>query len=155
MFKLLPILILGMIAAEIIVFVAAVQFFGGLAVLAATLATAVAGGLLLRRQGLKALASLGSRPGGRPTTYEAIVRGTWLALAGLLLIFPGFIADALGILLIIRPVQKALTKRAGQWFAARPSPHATRPGWSENGPVIEGEAVEVTSEPDGKPPLIR
>lgn len=149
-------MILGIIAAEIVVFVAAVQLFGGLAVLLATFGTAIAGGWLLRRQGLRALSSLGPRRSGEPaTSYEAIVSGTWLALAGLLLIFPGFLADTAGILLIIRPVREFLTNRASKWFSVQSHPTARGPGWDKNGPLIEGEAVEVRDKPDDKTTLIR
>jgi UPF0716 protein FxsA len=156
LFRLLPLLIFVIIAAEIVVFVAAIELFGGLAVLVATFATGIAGSLLLRRQGLKALSSLDPRrPRDQTSTLEAIVSGAWLALAGLLLIFPGFIADALGILLILPPIRQFLTKWSGKWFSMHPSPDAAGSGWSRSGPVIEGEAVEVPDEPREKRPLIQ
>jgi len=154
--KFLPALVLGIIGAEIAVFVAALQLFGGLAVLSAMLITGVAGTFLLRRQGLKALSSLGLRQvRSQAGSIDALVNGTWLALAGLLLVFPGFIADALGILLVIPPVRRLLTKRAGKWLSMHSSFHATGPNWTTSGPVIEGTAVEMPDEPPDRRPSIQ
>jgi UPF0716 protein FxsA len=159
LFKFLPVLFLGIIGAEIAVFVAAIQLFGGLAVLSAMLITGIAGTLLLRRQGLKALSSLRSgQLVGEARSIDMMISGTWLALAGLLLVFPGFIADALGILLVIPPIRRFLTKRAGTWFSVRSNSYTTGPAWSKSGQVIEGIAVETPDEPQNerdKKPLIR
>jgi UPF0716 protein FxsA len=155
LFRYLPALILAFVVAEIVVFVAAIELFGGLAVLAAILVTGIAGSALLKRQGLKALSSLGSRPaGGQPNGFEAVFGGAWLALAGLLLIFPGFLADIAGLMLMIPPVRRYLTKRAGKWISIQPNPYATGARWGGPGPMIEGEAVEVPEEPEQRP-LIR
>ena len=82
----------------------------GLVVLAA-----VAGAGLMRAQGAQALvrlqAGLASGGGG----VEPVADRALLALAGLLLLVPGFFTDALGLSLLVPPLRRALIR----WGAAR------------------------------------
>ncbi len=58
--------------------------------------------------------------------------------AGVLLIIPGFITDAVGLILLLPPLRR--------WLAGRLTGTTTVPATSRGGPVIEGEAVETTDE---------
>ncbi len=115
------VILIGVLAlpfAEIAVFVAVASAIGFLAAFLALLAASAAGIALLARAGrnlLKATAkALAERNVAR---FEIDPSGFLTVLAGLLLAMPGFITGAIGLLLLIGPVQRslaaALTTRAG------------------------------------------
>lgn len=127
---LLPLLILAWPLAEIATFVVVGSHIGVLATIALVIATSIAGGMLMRVQGLGALRRIqevterGELPG------REMVHGVMILLAGLLLLLPGFLTDILGILLFIPPIRDAVwrvlrsrvhvvTTRAGFRGAAR------------------------------------
>lgn len=97
-FLLLPLL-------EIATFILVGQAIGLLPTLALVVLAAIAGGLLLRQQGLSALARMrdnvnaGTIPGR--TLFDAMLIG----LAAVLLVLPGFLSDAAALLLLVPPVR--------------------------------------------------
>ena len=98
--------------AEIYVLLKAGGSFGVLPVIAACVATALAGGVLLRLQGLAAInkAQRTVRDGGVPV--EAVVDGVFLAMAAPLLMTPGFITDLIGFLFLTPPFRHWAARRA-------------------------------------------
>ena len=75
------------------------------------IATGAAGAWLSRREGLKSwLAVQGDLAAGRVPGTE-LVHGVLILLAGVVLITPGVITDAIGLVLLIRPVRSALIRR--------------------------------------------
>ena len=97
-FLLLPLL-------EIAGFVVVGSRIGAFATVGLVIASAVLGALLLRIQGVGALrrAQTEVEAGGAPD--RGIVHGAMIVLAGLLLVFPGFITDIIGLLLFLPPVR--------------------------------------------------
>ncbi len=67
-----------------------------------------------------------------------------LALAGVLLILPGFLSDLMALLLLIPPVRGLLYGRATR-LAARQGASGGPGRQPRRGPVIEGDWVEVPS----------
>jgi UPF0716 protein FxsA len=150
--------------AEVVVFVLVAAWIGVGATLLAALATTVLGWVLLTRQGTRALAELreraqAHRPAGRAATDAGLV-----AAGGALMVLPGFLGDAVGLLCLLpptRPLVRATVVRglthglAGRLGAAGPvRVRSTRvpgaafpgstPGWrsgSTASRVIEGEVV--------------
>ncbi|MGV9993429.1 FxsA family membrane protein [Streptomyces sp. NPDC003374] len=140
---------------------------GGLTVLLLLVAAFVLGAVVIKRAGRRAFRNLN----------EALQRGSapasrgggngWLMLAGLLLMIPGVISDAVGLLLLLPPVQRA----AGR-FAERTVDRTLRaaaPGTlgdafqqvrihQPDGKVVRGEVVRDEPQ-DGpgeqRPPLTR
>jgi UPF0716 protein FxsA len=120
--KWLVLAILALPVAELVVFIMVAASIGfGLALLL-LIAGSLAGGLLLRHAGGNHIARV------RVAMNEGLHRGTFAALqadstgaatlfAGILLLIPGFITDAFGLLLLISPLRQAL---AGH-FGASPS----------------------------------
>lgn len=110
---------------------------------------------LLKRHGIDTLRRAQDRlDRGEPPVQEAF-DGLCLALAGLLLVIPGFISDAAGLLLFLPPVRAWLFRRMNVVVTATtvgvrsgPVDPAGRPGGrAHGGPgVIEGEWVEVREE---------
>ncbi len=97
--------------AEIYVLLRAGEAFGAGPVVAACIATAILGGLILRLQGLAALNSARrDLDQGRPPV-EAAADGVFLLIAAPFLLTPGFITDTLGFLLLIPPLRRFIARR--------------------------------------------
>lgn len=91
----------------------------------------LAGLILVRRGGLDALSGRREAP-----------RALFCALAGLLLMTPGFVSDSLGLLLLLPPVQDFIIRRAGDYFLQRT-------GLSRLVRFMERDAGEKTARPEG------
>jgi UPF0716 protein FxsA len=106
-----------------------------------TVFTAVLGGLLVRLQGLStALKVRDALDRGEAPAIE-MIEAALLFLAGFLLLLPGFLTDAIGFLLLVPQLRRALIL----WYLRRSGGIATtstvqRQQRSKQGPrVIEGE----------------
>lgn len=132
--------------------------------LAIVLLTAAAGTLLLRIQGMSALARLqASLNDGEGDPVTPIAHGAMILVAGLLLLTPGFFTDACGFALLIPPVRAALIRLGAARLAAgvrsgrvvvmgggagpgrpgRPGGTAGPRGRAAPGDVIDGEYSEA------------
>ena len=94
---------------ELVVFIAVAAQIGFLPALALIAAGSFAGVLILRHAGgrhiARARVALGE---GSFTALQADGSGSLVLLAGILLAIPGFITDALGLLLLIAPLRRAI-----------------------------------------------
>ena len=114
---LLAILLIPLV--EIAIFIKVGQAVGVLDTLLLLLAAGLAGALLLRVQGWATVLRLRQRlASGEPPVRE-LFDAACLALAGVLLILPGFLSDLMALLLLIPPVRGLLYGRATR-LAARP-----------------------------------
>ena len=112
MFLILIILfVLGPIA-EIYVLLAAGSAFGVMPVIAACLATAIAGGWIIRLQGLAALNAARRDLNNNHLPVASAVDGAVLLVAAPFLMTPGFLTDAIGFSLLIPPVRRAVARFA-------------------------------------------
>lgn len=115
----MPLLFLLFPALEIYLYVLLGGSIGAWSTLGVVLGAIVAGSAILRFQGfallLRARSSLleGKEPAG------PIIEGVAVLLAGLLLIVPGMITDALGLLLLVPPIRRALIGLVAKSIAAR------------------------------------
>ncbi len=112
--------LLGLVMAEVAVFLIIVWLLGSFVAVFALFATSALGLLVLARMGRRfagrladllsqrGLGTAGTRSGGLLTT-----------VAGLLLVLPGFITDCVGLLLLVPAVQQRLIDRAP---SGRPRP---------------------------------
>lgn len=114
------------------------------------LAVSVSGAVLVRREGGRAwLAFRRALAGGRVPTRE-VADGALLLLGGALLLTPGFVTDAAGLLLVFPP-----SRAVARWLTARLAHRFVRPGRTgsaggafrgrggrERGAVIPGEVVD-------------
>lgn len=101
---------------------------GSLALLTLLLTGAVAGTLVLRRVRTTAARRIAQRrtvitPG---THDEAPAQTALLALAGVLLIIPGFLSDAAGLILLAPPVRRAASTLLGDALLRRLSARTVR-----------------------------
>jgi UPF0716 protein FxsA len=101
--------VLALPFAEIVLFVLVAVWIGFVWALLAVIATSLAGALMLRLGGgahverMKVV--LGPQ---RVTALQSDSSGTMYLLAAILLLIPGFITDAIGILLLIAPLRRML-----------------------------------------------
>jgi len=93
-------LLVGLVVLELTVMIEVGSVIGALPTVGLLILTAVLGSSLVRSEGIKALFSaqqkmqMGEMPG------REVMGGMMLALAGLLLIIPGFVTDIVGVLLL-------------------------------------------------------
>ena len=108
LYILLAIILLPLI--EIAVFIAVGQAIGIFPTVLLTVLTAIAGTLMLRQQGLSLVARLQSELGAGKVPEAEIMHGAMIVLASVLLLIPGFVTDAIGLLLFMPPVREALAR---------------------------------------------
>ena len=133
--------VLALPLAEIVVFVLVALWIGFLWALLAVVATSTAGALMLRLGGGAHVARVKTVLGPqRLTALEADGPGTMYILAAILLLTPGFITDALGILLLVRPLRRVLGALLLRAFAA--------PGPQRRDDVVDLEPQEWEQVPD-------
>lgn len=129
---------------------------GGLIGLWPTLAivvlTAVAGTVLVRSQGARALQDLRRSMSDLSDPTEPLAHGAMILLSGALLLTPGFFTDAVGFLLLIPQVRlrayRAIRQRVN--FRSFAMGHGAAQQTAPRDRVIDGEFEEV-SRPARKP----
>ncbi len=97
--------------AEIYLLLTVGGAFGVLPVVGACIFTAVAGGVILRLQGLAALNAARRDLASGAAPVEALTDGVFLVLAAPFLMTPGFITDAVGFALLTPPIRRFLAAR--------------------------------------------
>lgn len=102
-FSLIPFLLLAIPAAEIAVFILVGGQIGVLWTFAAILATAILGSILLRVQGFQIVNRLREETNAGRVPGRELGHGAMILVAGVLLLTPGFVTDALGFLLFFPP----------------------------------------------------
>ena len=147
-----PLLLLGAAVAEIVAFVLVARWLGPPVAVLLALATSVLGGVLLRREGIRAwrrfrrAVDAGEPPGVR------VADGLVGLVGALLLALPGFVGDVLGLLLLVPPT-RALARRAVERVAERRM--SSRVAGDVFGPrrvrVRRGPSAGPTAEPTGEP----
>jgi UPF0716 protein FxsA len=144
----MPLLLLFLIAlpfVELAVFIQVGAAIGLWATLSLVLLSAVAGMQLMRRTGFATLERVQESLARQDSPLPDVMHGMMLMVAGALLFLPGFVTDALGLLLLIPSIGSAAGR--GLWKtllgSARVSVWASRGGET----VIEGEYREVRDDP--------
>lgn len=97
--------------AEIAVFLVVGGAIGTLPTIALIILTALLGATLLKRQGVSALTRLKADMDAGRVPAGAIGQAVAVAVAGVLLLTPGFITDAIGFLLFVPGVRSAIGRR--------------------------------------------
>jgi UPF0716 protein FxsA len=84
---------------------------GVLPVMAAALLSALVGLAIARSAGQRALRTLGGSLERGELPEQAVLTGAFTLIAGILLILPGFVSDALALLLLLPGVRNTLAQR--------------------------------------------
>lgn len=103
---LLPILFIALPLIEIAGFALVGSLVGVLPTVALVVATTVLGAVLLRVQGLGVLGRIREAMDTGDAAGREMVHGLMIAIAGVLLVIPGFFTDFLGLLLFIPPLRE-------------------------------------------------
>jgi len=104
-------LILMIPVFELVVLVQVGTQLGALNTIGLTLLTAVVGISLVRSQGLQVLQRARSDIANGQMNTPIVLEGALLAVSGIMLLFPGFMTDMLGTLLLISPLRRVMAKR--------------------------------------------
>jgi len=99
---------LGLVVAEAAVFLLVAQLLGSFTTLFLLFATSVLGGLVLGRMVKRIAGRLADMLSQRDLAVTEASGGVLTMIGGLLLVLPGFLTDAVGLLLLIPAVQRRL-----------------------------------------------
>jgi UPF0716 protein FxsA len=139
-------LLIGLPLLEISVFIEVGGKIGAFWTVAATLGTAALGVTIVRLQGMVVMArARQNMMRGEPLVGE-MIHGMFLFLAGVLLLIPGFLTDALGALFLLPPVRSYLGRvgMAGV-ILGHPKPPARRD--AAGNVIIEGQ-FQIHDDPE-------
>ena len=105
--------------------------------------TAVVGLSLLRQEGFRTLSRGLKQVGNRQLPAHEIVEGVLLAIAGALLLTPGFVTDGLGFMMLVpvfrRTFAEHVVKRLGVENFVHSSGEGSSPGKRSKGETLEGD----------------
>lgn len=155
MFQILLLLFIAVPIVEIAVLLQVGGMIGGLNTLLLIVATAVAGALLVKQQGMQNWMTMQHKMARGEMPGVEMAGGLLIFLAGVLLITPGFVTDAIGLAFLLPPSRNAIARqmlkrmvvkgqtnfaqfhfRQGPGFKPQETDSARR---DENGTVIDGE----------------
>lgn len=114
-------LFVGVPIIEIGLFIQVGGFIGLWPTLLIVIGTAIAGTALLRAQGFGVMARAQEALNRGEVPVDQAIHGVFLLVAGLLLLTPGFMTDAMGFALFVPPVRLALGRFI--WQASQNSPN--------------------------------
>ncbi|WP_345874614.1 FxsA family protein [Shewanella algae] len=146
---------------ELSVLIRVGEVLGSWNTVALVILTAVVGVSLVRSQGLSTLMSVQKKLAAGEAPGQEIVEGMMLAMAGILLLIPGFVTDLIG-LILLTPITRAPLARyfyqrmqlkvvAGAQFRAGTNPFEPPHQRGQGGDVFEGE-FERKADPSDKRP---
>jgi UPF0716 protein FxsA len=110
---------------------------GALETVALLLAVSVAGGWLVKREGVGVLRRIQLAVNGGRVPGRELADGALIILAGALLITPGFLSDVLGILLLLPPVRAVLRPLLVGALARRAIDRRMGPRGSGRGTIVD------------------
>ncbi|MGE4279069.1 MAG: FxsA family protein [Magnetospirillum sp.] len=135
-------LVIAVPVVEIAVFIKVAQGIGVAAAVLVALGAALVGLIMVRTQGLRTLMVAKSMADQGQLPLAEMFDGLCIAVAGCLLIVPGFLSDVLAIILLLPPVRLLLKS----WLAR----HVSVVGATTSGPphhhgadIIDGEYTVV------------
>ena len=136
-----PLLFFGFIAvplAELYLLIEVGGVIGALPAILLCVATAAVGAALVRSQGLRTLRDVQDALGRGELPAVAMLEGVVLVIAGVLLLTPGLVTDAIGFAALVPPLRRRLLLHA---LRAHLRPHfvASPREYSEVGVTLDGE----------------
>ncbi|MET9096732.1 FxsA family membrane protein [Streptomyces cyaneofuscatus] len=169
--RFLPLALAAWLVLEIWLLTVVASAAGGLTVLLLLVAGAVLGTVVIKRAGRRAFKNLtetlqqmpgqpGATEAPQVTGGKASQGNGLLMLGGLLLLIPGLISDAAGLLLLIPPVRTAISRRAERSLERRmraASPGSLSDAFQQarmhrpDGKVVQGEVIREDGTPPSRP----
>ena len=119
MFAVLALLFVVLPFIELYVIVQVAHVMGVLPTLAILLLVSIGGAWLVKREGFSVIRRAQARMNEGRVPGRELVDGMLILFAGVLLLTPGFITDAVGILLLLPPVRAAVRFAALRYLSKR------------------------------------
>lgn len=91
---------------ELIIFLLAGNIIGITETLIIVIGTGILGGVLLKKQGLKAIRNVQVQLNQGIMPGDAILDSFCVLVGGLLLLFPGFLTDIVGVIILFPPTRR-------------------------------------------------
>lgn len=144
-------LFIGVPIIEIALFIQVGGWLGLWPTLAIVILTAIAGTMMVRSQGARALANLQRSFNDLNDPTEPLAHGAMILFSGALLLTPGFFTDALGFALLIPAFRKFVMREIGKRIQVN-SVVAGQTQWTSDPgeTVIDGD-YEVEEDPNSPP----
>jgi UPF0716 protein FxsA len=164
MFRLaLGLFLIALPVAELLLLIKVGQRIGFWPTFAAIVGSAIIGSLIVSRQSLAVLRRILEAAHADERSAAAAMNNAFILLAGVLLMIPGFISDALALLLLVPPLRRAVATlslrrflrvadqtRDGASGSASGSRYYPASGSGDGqGPIIEGEFERLGERPAG------
>ncbi|MFJ6673700.1 FxsA family protein [Actinosynnema sp. NPDC091369] len=155
--RVLAVVLVGL-AVEVTALVAAFGAWGLLPTLGLLVLGGVVGSVLLRREGVRAVAAFSEALRTRRAPHRELADGVLIAVAGVLIVLPGFVSDVVGLLLLFPPARRLVSGRMARRAAERErsvvlnlryGQHPMAGGVVVDG-VVDGDVVDVRSESSGE-----
>ncbi len=102
---------------EVVLLIKLAERIDWLPTIALVIVTGVAGAALARREGFRLLQRIQSELAAGNMPADAMVDAFLVLVAGVLLVTPGVITDAVGLILLIPPARAVVRRGASAWFA--------------------------------------
>lgn len=134
--------VLLFVAAEIASFVVVAEQIGVLWALGLLVAVSALGPFVVRRVGVGVLAHTQERLARGELPTRELLDGLVVLLGGVMICVPGFVGDALGLLLMIGPLRHLVIRTTGRRLARR-VPRIRIQGWR----MTDAGSAEVIDEP--------
>jgi UPF0716 protein FxsA len=134
-------LFIGVPILEIYVIIQVGQVIGPWWTILLLIADSIFGSWLIRHEGGRAWQALTTALDSGRMPGKELADGALILIGGTLMLSPGFVTDAFGILMILpftRPVARRLLTRV----VTRRLLNGQRPGPESQGPVIQGEVID-------------
>ncbi|WP_367128253.1 FxsA family protein [Saccharothrix sp. HUAS TT1] len=143
--RVLLVVLVGL-AVEVTVLVAAFGAWGLLPTLGLLVLGGVVGSVLMRREGARTVAAFSEAVRSRRAPHQEVADGVLIAVAGLLIVLPGFVSDVVGLSLLVPPVRRVVSRRMARRAEARERAMALnfrygRPPMA-GGVVVDGDVVD-------------
>lgn len=131
---------------ELSIFILVAHELGVLLTLILVILSSMVGIALVRNQGFKNLVLMQRKMAAGESPAAEMIKSVSLAIAGVLLLLPGFFTDFLGLLFLLPPVQKYMTLKLMPYLRFRWMPGQDFPGGE--GDIFEGEYQRKDSNND-------
>jgi UPF0716 protein FxsA len=147
-FLLVLLLLILVPVVELVVMFKVAAAFGWLETLSALILFSMVGAWLVRRQGLSMLVRIQGELGQGKVPTKSVVDGLLLMIAGVLMLTPGFVTDAGGLLLLFPPTRIAVRTALIRRYRSRVDVHgstASRGGRMWTRVVVDDDVIDAES----------
>ncbi len=120
----LAFLVIPLVELAVIIKVGSV--FGALNTIAVLILISVAGGWLMKREGLGVVRRVQAQVQAGRVPGQELVDGLLILVGGALMLTPGFLTDGVGLALLVPPVRSALRHALGRRLRMRAAVHRSR-----------------------------